>query len=132
MGPVWKRHFGKPLTATGTVNIKMHDTRPVMALLKKLGAGPGWLSMAPNIKNVAGTLDVDLQQDYLAFDGLSMAGDGFETLGWMHVDTKKTDGRLFVKFKSVMAGVSIDDGKTKIHLSKPRKWFDEQPKGTAP
>jgi len=124
--------FGKPLTTIGTVTIKMHDTRPVMALLKQLGAGPGWLSLAPNIKNVAGTLDVDLQQDYLAFDGLSMDGDGFEALGWMHVDTPKTDGRLFVRFKKVMAGVSIDDGKTKIHLSKPRKWFDEQPNGTPP
>jgi len=124
--------FGKPMTATGTVKIKMHDTRPVMALLKKLGAGPGWLSMAPNIKNVAGALDIDVQHDYLAFDDLSMDGDGFEALGWMHVDTKKTDGRLFVRFKKVMAGVSIDDGKTKIHLSKPRKWFEEQPKEAMP
>lgn len=124
--------FGKPLAAKGTINLKMHDTRPVTALLKKLGAGPGWLSMVPNIKNVDGSLDVDMQQDYLAFDDLSMDGDGFEALGWMHVDTKKTNGRLFVRFKKVMAGVSIDDGKSKIHLSKPRKWFDEQPKGTTP
>ncbi len=124
--------FGKPLTAKGTVNIKMYDTRPVMALLKQLSAGPGWLSMAPNIKDVDGTLDVDVQKDDLAFDDLSMVGDGFEALGWMLVDSKKTDGRLFVRFKSVMAGVSIDDGKTKIQLSKPRKWFEDQPKGPVP
>ncbi len=124
--------FGKPLAAKGTVKIKMHDTRPIMALLKQLKAGPGWLSLAPNIKNIDGTLDVNVQQDYLAFDELSMDGDGFEALGWMHVDTKKTDGRLFVRFKSVMAGVSIVDDKTKIHLSKPRKWFEEQPKGPLP
>jgi hypothetical protein len=124
--------FGTPLAAKGTVKIKMHDTRPIMALLKQLGAGPGWLSMAPTIKNIDGSLDVNVQQNYLAFDELSMDGDGFEALGWMHVDTKKTDGRLFVRFKSVMAGVSIDDDKTKIHLSKPRKWFENQPKGITP
>jgi hypothetical protein len=100
-----------------------------MAMLKQLDAGPGWLSLAPNIKNVDGTLNVDVQQTYLAFDDLSMEGDGLEALGWMRVDNKKTDGRLFVRFKAVMAGVSIDDGKAKIHLSKPRKWFEEQPKG---
>lgn len=124
--------FGKPLTAAGTVKIGMYDTRPVMALLKKLGAGPGWLSMAPNIKNVEGTLDIDVQQEYLGFDDLSMEGDGFEALGWMRVDNKQTDGRLFARFKAVMAGISINEDKTKIHLSKPREWFEEQPKGPVP
>jgi len=121
--------FGKPLAADGMVNIKMHDTRPVMAMLKKLGTGPKWLSLAPNIKDVDGTMDVDIRKGYLAFDDLNMTGDGFEALGWTHVENKKADGRLFVRFKAVMAGVSLDQGKAKIHLSKPRKWFESQPKG---
>jgi len=58
-----------------------------------------------------------------------MTGDGFEALGLMHVENKKVDGRLFARFKAVMAGVSLDQGKAKIHLSKPRKWFEAQPKG---
>ena len=49
----------------------------------------------------------------------------------MDVRNKQANGRLFVKFKSVMAGVAFDEGTSKIHLSKPRKWFDEQPKGPA-
>jgi len=121
--------FGRPLAADGNVNIKMHDTRPVMALLKQLGTGPKWLSLAPNIKDVDGTMDVDIRKGYLAFDDLNMTGDGFEALGWMHVENKKVDGRLFARFKAVMAGVSLDQGKAKIHLSKPRKWFEAQPKG---
>ena len=121
--------FGKPMAANGTINLKMHDTRPVMALLKRLAAGPKWLSLAPNIKDVDGTLDVDVRDGYGAFDDLTMQGDGFEALGWMHVDNKQTDGRLFVRFKAVMAGVSMNKSKTKIHLSKPRKWFEEQSKG---
>ncbi len=121
--------FGKPMALGGRVKIEMHDTRPIMALLKQLAAGPKWLSLAPNIKNVDGVLDVDIREDVVAFDDLSMTGNGFEALGWMHVDNKKTDGRLFVRFKAVMAGVSMIESKTKIHLSKPRKWFEEQPKG---
>ena len=124
--------FGKPIAVDGGVKIVMHDTRPIMAMLKKLGAGPKWLSMAPNIKNVDGTLGLDVRDDYVAFDDLAMTGDGFEALGWMHVGNQETDGRLFVKFKAVMAGVSLDQSKAKIHLSKPRKWFEEQPKGPVP
>jgi len=121
--------FGKPLTVDGSVTIEMHDTRPVMAALKRLGVGPKWLSIAPNVQNVGGTRDVDVRKGFLAFDDLVMTGDGFEALGWLHVANKTTDGRLFARFKAIKAGISIDQGKADIHLSKPRLWFEEQPKG---
>jgi hypothetical protein len=121
--------IGKPLEADGTVNIRMYDTRPIIATLKQLGAGPKWLSMAPNIKNVDGALDLSIGKGHFSFQDLTMTGDGFEALGWMNSQNRKADGRLYVKFKAVAAGVSIDQGKAKIHLSKPRKWFDEQPTG---
>ena len=124
-----KLTIGKPLSAHGDLRLKMHDSRPVMALLKDFGAGPKWLSMAPNIIDIDGTLKLSIGKGLLAFRDLDMTGDGFEALGWMHVEDKKAEGRLFAKFKAVMAGVSIDGGKAKIHLSKPRKWFEEQPKG---
>ena len=121
--------FGKPMAVDGSAKIEMYDTRPVIALLKRLGIGPKWLSMAPNIKGVDGALDVSVGKGRLAFSDLNMTGDGFEALGWVDVLDKKADGRIFVRFKSVMAGVGLDQGKSKIHLSKPRKWFEEQPKG---
>jgi len=121
--------FGKPMTMDGSVSLTMYDTRPVMGLLKKLDAGPKLLSLAPTIKNVDGTLGLSLGKGYFSFDDLDMTGDGFESLGWMDIRNKKSNGRLFVKFKSVMAGVAFDEGKSKFHLSKPRKWFEEQPTG---
>ncbi len=121
--------FGRPMAVDGSVKIGMYDSRPVIALLKRLDIGPGWLSMAPSIKGVDGTLDVSLSNGHLAFDDLAMTGEGFQALGWVNVKDKKADGRLFVRFKSVMAGVALDQSKAKIHLSKPRMWFDEQPTG---
>ncbi len=123
--------FGEPLAVDGSVTIDMYDTRPIVGLLKELDAGPRWLSLAPTIKNVDGTVEVSIGKGYFAFDDLTMTGDGFEAMGWMDARNKKTNGRLFVRFKSVMAGVSFDEGKSKIHLSKPRKWFEEQPTGPA-
>jgi len=121
--------FGKPMAASGNVKLEMLDTRPVIGLLRRFGVGPGWLAMAPNIRNVDGTMDVQFDKGSFAFSDLVMAGDGFEGLGWMSVRDKKADGRLFVRFKAVMAGVAIDQGKAKIQLAKPRAWFDEQPEG---
>jgi hypothetical protein len=123
--------FGKPMIVDGSVTINMYDSRPIEGLLKELDAGPKWLGLAPTIKNVNGALDLSLGKGHIAFGDLAMTGDGFEALGWMDVRNKQANGRLFVKFKSVMAGVAFDEGTSKIHLSKPRKWFDEQPKGPA-
>jgi hypothetical protein len=123
---------GKPTEISGSVEIRMFDTRAVLAALKKLGVGPKWIGMAPNIKDVAGSVDVEVREDLVVIDRLSMTGDGFESLGWMRVDNKTTNARLFAKFKAVAAGVAIVDGKTKVILAKPRKWFDEQPAGAGP
>jgi hypothetical protein len=123
--------FGKPLTVDGNVTIEMYDTRPIIRLLKTLDAGPGWLSLAPTIRNVDGSVDVRLGAGHFAIDELALTGDGFEAMGWMDARNKKTNGRLFVRFKSIMAGVSLIEGKSKVHLSKPRKWFEEQPTGPA-
>ena len=116
----------KPLSTSADVRLKIHDSRPVVAVLKDLGTGPSWLSLAPNIKQIDGTMKVDIGKGAMVFEDLDMTGDGFEALGWMSVVDKKADGRLFVRFKSVMAGISLDQGKAKIHLSKPRQWFEGQ------
>ena len=57
---------------------------------------------------------------------IDISGEGLEVLGWMHVENKRGNGRMYVKYKGLAAGLAIDDGKAKIHVAKPRRWFDEQ------
>lgn len=121
--------LAKPLRATGRIELELFDTRPVVSMLRKLGAGPKWLSLAPNIRGVKGALNLEIGPEIIGITDLALKGDGFEALGWMQVRGEDTNGRLFARFKAVMAGVSIDQGKAKVHLSKPRKWFEEQPRG---
>jgi hypothetical protein len=118
--------FGKPLEGNGRVRLKMYDTRPVVALLKELGAAPKGLSMMPNIKDVDGTMDIDLGKGRTAVDHLVLTGDKLEVLGWLHILNKKAGGRLFIKYGILAAGVALDGGKGKVHLAQPRKWFEEQ------
>ena len=80
------------------------------------------------IKNDAhpAELDVDFGKGYFEVDNLDLTGDGLEILGWVHVQNKKANGRLFTKYGILAAGVALDEGKAKVHLGKPRKWFEEQ------
>ena len=47
-------------------------------------------------------------------------------LGGSTVRNKKTNGRILVDYSILTAGIALDEGKAKIHLAKPRKWFEEQ------
>jgi hypothetical protein len=116
----------KPLEANGQVRLKMYDTRPVVAVLKDFGNPPKWLSLMPNVKDIDGTMGVDFGKDRLAVDDLVLGGRKLEVLGWLHILDKKTDGRLYLKHGILAAGIALDQSKAKVHLSKPRKWFEEQ------
>jgi hypothetical protein len=118
--------LGRPISAAGSVAVTMFDTRPVVALLKDLGTGPKWLGLVPTIKNVGGTFDVAFGAGTLNLDEVALTGDGLEVLGWLQMKNKKADGRLLIDYKALIAGVRLDQGKGKVVLSKPRKWFEEE------
>jgi hypothetical protein len=118
--------IGKPLEAEGQVRLKMYDTRPVVGTLKDFGTGPKWLSMLPNVKDIEGTMDVAFGKGRMAVDDLELTGNKLEVLGWLHILDKKADGRLFMKYGIMAAGIALDQGQGKVHISKPRKWFEEQ------
>ena len=118
--------FGKPMTASGRLGLKMHDTRPLVAIMKDLGVESKALSLMPNVKGIDGTMGVDFGKGYIEVEDLDLTGKNLEVLGWIHIRDKKANGRLFTKYGIVAAGVALDQGKAKVHLSKPRKWFEEQ------
>ena len=119
--------FGKPMTADGSVRVTMYDIRPVVALLRGLSGKMNWLSLMPNIKTVVGTMDVDFGNGFMEVENLTLTGEDLEILGWLHIRDRQPDGRIFAKYKVFAAGVGLDQGQRKVIVSKPRKWFDEQP-----
>lgn len=118
--------LGKPVEANGQVRLKMYDTRPIVAMLKEFGDPPGWLSLMPNVKDIDGTMEVTIGKDRTEVDDLVLTGKKLEVLGWLHILDKKANGRLYLKHGVLAAGIALDQSKAKVHLSKPRKWFEEQ------
>ena len=91
----------------------MHDTRPLVGMLKDLGVKLKALSMMPNVKNIDGTMDIDFGKGFTEVDGLDLIGKDLEVLGWLHIREKKADGRLYIKYGVLGAGVGLDQGKAK-------------------
>jgi hypothetical protein len=118
--------FGRPLTASGEVAVKMRDTRPVVNLINEFSTPPKWLSLLPEIENVDGTMIFNMDGTTTAVRDVDITGHSLHILGWMQLAHKKANGRVYVKYKGVAAGIGLEDGKSSIHLAKPRQWFDEQ------
>jgi len=116
--------FSKPITADGPVNIKMHDTKPVVALISEFTKPPKWMSLMPNVKNVEGQLDLDMAITYTEVNNVVITGDKLELLGDVRMADKVANGRIFARYGIASAGIALTDGKAKLHLAKPRKWFE--------
>ncbi len=116
--------FGAPLTASGSVRLRMLDTRAIVAMLSGIVKTPKWMSLMPNVKNVDGKAMVDIGGGYQNFDDAQITGDKLNIQGWMHLVPKASNGRIYAKYKGLDTGISITDGKGKLHVSKPRKWFE--------
>jgi hypothetical protein len=118
--------FGRPLAASGAMAVKMRDTQPVVNLINELSEPPKWMSLLPEIENVDGSMALDMDGATTAVDDVDITGESLQILGWLHLAEKKANGRIYVKYKGFAAGIGLDDGKSSIHLAKPRQWFDEQ------
>lgn len=124
--------FKKPFTAKGSVKVKMFDTRAVVALIKEITKPPKWMSLMPNVKNVDGSMKLDMGNQSTNVDDIQITGDKLQILGWLHLQPKNGNGRIYAKYKGLDTGISLDNGKGKLHVSKPRKWFESETGVTLP
>jgi hypothetical protein len=116
--------FARPMVVRSALRLTMRDSRPVIALLKSITNTPGWMKLIPNIENITATSTFVTDTGGTIVDDLVVSGDKLELLGSLRIVRRKPDGRLYVRYKGVAAGIGFDQGKSKIYLGKPRLWYD--------
>lgn len=119
--------FGTPMALESQVRLTMHDTRPVLILLRKFTDEMKWLELTRNVKGLDGTMELDFGEGFVAVDDLSLTGEDVEILGWIHIRDQKKYGRIFARHGARSAGIAFDGGQGKAVSIRSRKWFDEQP-----
>ena len=66
-------------------------------MIKDVTKQPKWMTLMPNVKNVDGSLNLDMGADHTNVDDLTITGDKLEILGWMHIQKKNNNGRIYAK-----------------------------------
>jgi len=117
---------GRPLELDSRVRLMMHDTRPVLILLRKFTNEVKWLSLTRNAREIDGTMDLDFGEDFIAFNDLELTGEDVEILGWVHIRNQVKYGRIFARHGRRSAGMAFDGGDGKVVIFGSRGWFDRQ------
>jgi len=118
--------FGEPMELDSRVRVKMHDTWPVVALLRNFTNQLKWVSLTRNAKSIDGTMDLDFGKGFVAVDELRLFGENVEILGWIHIRDGIKNGRIFARHGVRAAGVAFDGGNGRVVTFRPRHWFDKE------
>lgn len=118
--------FGSPMMLDSHVRLTMHDTRPVLNLLRNFTNELEWLPLTRNVKGLDGTMDLDFGEGYVNVDNLRLTGEGVEILGWVHVRNQVKNGRIYAEHGRRAAGMAFDGDDGKVVIFRPRRWFDGQ------
>jgi hypothetical protein len=116
--------IGRPMSADAAVGLTMFDTRPLVGLMSDIGDPPGWLKLMPNVKDIDGRMNLRFGPGFVEIDDLDLTGKKLHVRGDVAIRNKLAHGRLLIEYGIVLAGLKLDQGKGKIVLSKPRKWFE--------
>jgi hypothetical protein len=120
--------FGTPMSLDSRVRLTMHDTRPVLVLLRNFTDQLKWLNLTRNAKGIDGTMDLDFGEDFVAVDNLMLTGEDVEILGWVRTRNQIKNGRIYARHGARAAGLSFDADTRKVVTIRPRNWFENQPR----
>jgi hypothetical protein len=116
----------RPMELESRVRLMMHDTRPVLILLRKFTNRVKWLSLTRNAKEIDGTMDLDFGEGFVAFENLELTGEKVEILGWVQVRNQAKNGRIYARHGHRSAAMAFDGGDGKVVIIGSRRWFDRQ------
>jgi len=112
-----------------TVDFQMRDVRPFIVLLKETRdeeKGPGWFWLIPDVKDIDGTVTMNMAPHDLNLEKLDVTGKGTKILAEMRVGGDGTDGLLYAKYKVFSAGIDFREGHKKWRMKKPKVWYEEE------
>jgi len=118
---VWK----KPVRIWAEAEIKMKDTRPIVAVMANQRGKHGWLEKMLTIEDIRGegSLEMALGQVVIPY---AFVGSGKVDVGVKGTfDRHNRDGVFYARYRKLKGLLKIKDGKRNFDIFRARKQFDE-------
>lgn len=120
-----------PWTLHAGVAMSMHDTRPILAVLRSLPDSPGWLRWIPTIKGLNGQFDLEASNDRVSLSQLALAGRGTQIQAELEILDQKALGLLYARYGLISLGVEFLEEERSWHLLGAKRWYERQARARA-
>jgi hypothetical protein len=113
-----------------TAEFSMRDIKPLVVLLQEEGQAPKWFGMMPNVKDVNGLVELDLDPGEFDLEQMDITGKGLKFLGRLDSSQGIKRAAFYAKYKGLSVGLAMDDSDPKKKKSwtlvKPLKWYEDK------
>lgn len=109
------------------VQLKMTDTRPVVAAFAANHTSVRWFKGFLDVKDVTGSAVLAMDGTTTVIDTMDVQGKDLQMLGRMRLKGGRLDGAFYAKLHGLSAAVSIENGKRDWKLTSARAWYDALP-----
>jgi hypothetical protein len=113
-----------------TADFSMRDIKPLVILLKEDENSPKWFGMMPNVKDVQGNVQLDLDPQEFDIESMDITGKGMKFRGRLDTSHGIKRGAFYAKYKGFAVGIAMDDSaekkKKRWTIIKPLVWYEEK------
>lgn len=113
-----------------TADFSMRDIKPLVILLKEDENAPKWFGMMPNVKDVEGNVQLDLDPAEFDIESMDITGKGMKFRGRLETSNGIKRGVFYAKYKGLAVGIALDDSdekkKKRWTIRKPLAWYEEK------
>ena len=115
----------KPLMLDARADLKIADSRPVVALLNNRGDSPGWLLKMITIEDIEGKAAVEIADNRIIIPLAHAISDKIEVGAKANITTQTRNGMIYARYKKLDAVMKVKDGNRNIDLIRAREKYDK-------
>lgn len=109
-----------------SAEIKMKDTRPLIALLGQEKKIFNKLKGILNFKDLEGEADIEIAAKSMEIENLDIDSEGLKLKANLQVRDKQSSGILYTKFHGIPIALDLRGEKNNFIFRKPLKWYEKQ------
>jgi len=119
-------HLKDPGEMVFSAEIKMKDTRPLIAILGQEKKIFNKLKGILNFEDLEAEADIEIAANSMEIENFDIDSEGLKLKANLRVQDKKSAGILYTKFHGISIALDLRGEKKNLVLRKPLKWYEEQ------
>jgi len=119
-------HLKDPGEIVCSAEIKMKDTRPLIAILGQEKKIFNKLKGILNFEDLEAEADLEVAANRMEIENFDIDSEGLKLKANLQILDKKAAGIVYTKFHGIPFALDMRGEKNDLRLSKPLKWYEEQ------